>query len=248
MRFKLLSCEVFYREMCRVVSESPHTVDLEFLPKAMHDLGADGMRTRVQSALAAVPEQRYDAILLGYGLCNNGLVGLTARSIPLVAPRAHDCITCFLGSRERYLEYFNSHPGAYFQTIGWIERAENHSDLSQFAVQRQTGLNAQFEDLVERYGEDNARYLVAVLGDGRQHYSQFTYIRTGVEPDGSFEQQTRDEAAKRGWQFEKVAGDLLLLRRLVGGVWDEADFLVVPPGYRIAASFDEHILTAEQAA
>ena len=57
-------------------------------------------------------------------LCSNGLVGLTARNIPVVVPRAHDCITLFLGSKERYLDYFQSHTGVYFKTSGWIERGE----------------------------------------------------------------------------------------------------------------------------
>ena len=72
-------------------------------------------------------------MLFGYGLCGMGLVGLTARPKPVVIPRAHDCITLFLGSRERYLEYFNAHPGVYFKTTGWIERGRGLT-----AAQRKT--------------------------------------------------------------------------------------------------------------
>src|ERR1051326_7872623 len=111
MRLKLISCEVFYREMCAAIARSPHVVDIAFLPKGLHDMGAKGMRERVQAALDQVDETHYDAVLFGYGLCNNGLAGLTARTIPLVVPRAHDCITLFLGCRQRYLDYFNTHPG-----------------------------------------------------------------------------------------------------------------------------------------
>ena len=45
------------------------------------------------------PEGVYDAILLGYGLCGNGLAGVTARHTRLVLPRAHDCIGILMGSR-----------------------------------------------------------------------------------------------------------------------------------------------------
>jgi hypothetical protein len=89
-RFKLISCEVFYREMCHAVAQSPHIVDIEFLPKGLHDLGSAVMRERVQAALDKVDSTGYDAVLFGYGLCNNGLVGVTAREIPVVLPRAHD--------------------------------------------------------------------------------------------------------------------------------------------------------------
>ena len=39
MKLKLISCEVFYREMGFAISRSPHQVDIEFLPKGLHDIG-----------------------------------------------------------------------------------------------------------------------------------------------------------------------------------------------------------------
>jgi len=36
-----------------------------------------------------------------------------------------------------------------------------------------------------------------------------------------------------------------LIQRLVDGLWDEEEFLVVPPGFRVAPGFDEKILRAE---
>ena len=42
-RFKLISCEIFTREVCAAVQASPNTIDIEFLPKGLHDIGADGM-------------------------------------------------------------------------------------------------------------------------------------------------------------------------------------------------------------
>ena len=144
--------------------------------------------------------------MLGYGLCNNGLASLTAREIPLVLTRAHDCITLFLGSRSRYLEYFTERPGVYFKTTGWIERGDNPGELSQLSIQQKTGFNQSYEALVAKYGEDNAGYLLEVLGDHKHNYRQLTFIEMGVEPNASYEERTRDEARQRGWQFEKVAG------------------------------------------
>jgi hypothetical protein len=80
-----------------------------------------------------------------------------------------------------------------------------------------------------------------------KHYRQVTFIEMGVEPDASFERRAREEAAGRNWKFEKVAGDLAMIQRLVDGIWDEREFLVVPPGRRVGAKYDEGIITAEDA-
>lgn len=247
MRLKLLSCEIFYREFCAAVARSPNTVDVEFLPKGLHDIGSEGMLERLQAAVDRVDGLQYEAVLLGYGLCNNGLVGLTARQIPLVVPRAHDCITLFLGSAERYLEYFHNHPGVFFKTSGWIERGEAGGELSQLAIGKKLGMQQSFEELVARYGEDNARYLWGELGNLAKHYRQLTFIEMGIEPDGDFESRTREEAAERGWEFEKLAGDLGMIQRLVDGLWDEKEFLLVPPGWRVVAQYEQGIITAERA-
>jgi hypothetical protein len=246
VRSKLITCEIFYREFCSVVARSPNTVDVEFLPKGLHDIGSEGMRERLQAALDRVDDPRYEAVLLGYALCNNGVVGLTSGKYPLVIPRAHDCITLFLGSSQRYLDYFNSHPGVYFMTTGWMERGKAVGELSQLSMGRILGAEQSYEDLVARYGEDNAKYLWSELGDLTKNYSQFTYIEMGVEPDGSFERRAREQAAQRGWKFEKLVGDLGLFQRLVDGVWDEKEFLVVPPGRQVAADYSGGLISIKE--
>jgi hypothetical protein len=245
MRLKLISCEVFYREMCWAVSQSPHQIDVEFLPKGLHDLGAKPMRARVQEVVDRVDESQYEAILLGYGLCNNGLAGLEAHSIPLILPRAHDCITLFLGSRQRYLDYFHANPGVYFKTSGWIERGGNSGELSQLSIQKQTGMDSTLEQLIEKYGEENAKYIYETLCQYTHNYNQFTFIEMGIEPDDRFERQTQAEAEKRGWKYAKVRGDMRLILHLINGPWDSEDFLTVPPGHRVVAHYDAGIVSAE---
>ena len=233
--------------MSAAVARSVNTVDIEFLPKGLHDIGTAKMLERLQGAVDRVDASKYQAILFGYGLCNNAVAGLQARNLPLVLPRSHDCIGILFGSKERYQEYFDSHPGVYFKTTGWIERGEDAGELKQLSIQHQMGMDQSLEELVEKYGEDNARYLCEELCTFARHYTQLTFIEMGVEPDGSYEQHTRELAAQRGWNFEKVAGDMSLLQRLVDGDWNEGQFLVVPPGWRVVAKYDEGIITAEEA-
>lgn len=247
MRLKLVSCEIFFREMCATVATSPHQIDIEFLPKGLHDIGSEGMLARLQEAVDRVDPLRHEALILGYALCNNGTRGLVARTVPIVIPRAHDCITLFFGSRQRYVDYFNANPGTYFKTSGWIERGNDTGEMRQLSIPHRTGMDLSYDELVEKYGEDNAQYLWANLCDPMRNYRQLTYIEMGVEPDDRFESETRREAEVRGWQYDKVRGDMVLFRRLCHGDWDD-DFLVLQPGERVAVPLDDGILRAESAA
>ena len=223
------------------MAHSPHEIDVEFLQKGLHDIPTDEMLKRIQAQVDAASEQNYDAILLGYGLCNNGLNGLKARGIQLVLPRAHDCITLFFGCRKKYRDYFDANPGTYFKTTGWIERNEVAEELKQLSIPNQTGMDMTYEQLVEKYGEDNAEFLWEELCNTEKNYSQITFLEMGVEPDDRFEKIAKAEAASKHWNFEKVPGNLTLLQRLLNGEW-EGDFLVVPPQREIKASHTEGII------
>ena len=243
MRLKVIACEVFYREICHLAAESEHSCDVEFLPKGLHDLGVEKMLPRLQERIDAVPPGDYDAILLAYGLCNNGVVNLRAGSTRLIIPRAHDCITIFLGSRHRYQDVFSKHPGTYYRTTGWLERADANGAGDE-TVQQRLGLTMQYEELVKKYGEENAAYIRETMGDLTANYDRLAFIRMGLSCEGRFCEMAREEALRKGWTFEEIEGSMNLLRKLLRGEWDD-DFLAVEPGKRIRASYDEGVVKSE---
>jgi len=238
MRLKLIGCEVLFREMCHACAHSPHQVDVEFLPKGLHDLGGKPMAAKIQEAVDRTPEGVYQAILLGYGLCGNGLEGLTARHTRLVLPRAHDCIALLLGSHERYQAYFADNPGTFYRSTGWLERGQGLQQLTHHT----TGFDESLETLIGKYGEDNGRYLYEEMTRYRAQYRKLTFIETGLEAGGKFIAEAAAEARQKGWSFERLPGDLAWLWRLVEGAWAEAEFVVAEPGQRIAASYDNRVV------
>jgi Protein of unknown function (DUF1638) len=247
MKLKLISCEILFREICTALARSPHIVDVEFMPKGLHDIAGEGMCQRLQEALDKVDEANYDAIIFGYALCGMGLAGLTARTKPVILPRGHDCITLFLGSRDRYQDYFDNNAGAYFKTTGWIERGKGLDQLGGEEFKKKFGMAQSYEELLEKYGKENADYLWEELGGYSKNYGKLTFIEMGIEPSDSFEKETREEAAERGMEFEKVRGDMVLIERLVNGDWEGDDFLVIQPGHRVVARHDERIIDTEPA-
>ena len=246
MKLRVIACEIFFREICLLVANSPHRCELEFLPKGLHDLGRERMAARLQERIDAVPEHTCDAIVLAYGLCNNGIVGLSSRHTRLIVPRAHDCITLFLGSRERYKEEFERHPGTYYRTTGWLERDDSGS-AGEMTVTQQLGMSVRYEELVEQYGEDNARYVMETLGDGLANYDRLAYIRMGLECEEDFREMAEHEARRREWLYAELKGDISLLRKLFYGDWDD-DFLILPPGQTIKAAHDDSVVGGVQCA
>ena len=247
-RFKFIGCEILYREACSLAASSPHRVDVEFLLKGLHDVPREDMLQKLQAVVDAVdPQAGYEAVLLGYARCNDGLVGLKARQIPLVIPRAHDCIAFFFGSRAKYNDYFYQHPGTYFLTTGWMERNTfedgkySRPAYGKEGVMSKLGLTESYEQMVAKYGQDNADYLVESLGGWLKNYSRSLYLEMGVCDEQPLIDQARQQAAERNWEFELRPGDWSLLRKLFLGLWD-VDFLVVPPGGTIVAKNDDDVL------
>ncbi len=253
-RLKFIGCEILYREACYLAATGPHSVDLEFLRKGLHDLDRRDMLARIQAAVDAVdnadPGSPCEAILLGYARCNDGLAGLMARRIPLIIPKAHDCITLFFGSRQAFQDDFNSASGTYYLTTGWMERNTFGSDTyaqPAYGIQGimgRLGLADSYDEMIEKYGSENAEYILQSLGDWRKNYSRLLYLRMGLCKEDELIDRAREEAASRDWEFDLRDGDLRLLRKLFHAQWDD-DFLIVPPGHKIVPRNDEEILGAQ---
>jgi hypothetical protein len=152
-------------------------IDPVFMGKGLHNLCDGKMRELLQAEIDKVDAGQYEGILLGYGLCNNGTRDLHA-SIPLIIPKAHDCITILLGSKEKYRDFFNKNPGTYYLSPGWIERNTDRYEGEQ-SIPQQLGL-ATYEEYVAKYGEEDAQYIMETLGGGLQQYSKLAYIDTGI--------------------------------------------------------------------
>jgi hypothetical protein len=234
---------VLSREVCLAAAHARNTVDPIFLNRGLHS-NPDLLREDVQAAIDAADEGQYEAVVLAYGLCSNGTAGLRAGSIPLVVPRAHDCITLLVGSKEEYARLFGDRPGTYYYTGGWIERQCDSVPLRQ---EDGEGLFLAFEVLVEKYGRDNAEYLWELQSNWADKYTHATHIDTDLGPTDGYRVFVKDLAAERGWDFDEIPGDLSLLQAMLDGEWDDERFLTVHPGQQIVAApgHPDVILTAE---
>ncbi len=236
-----ISCDILLRPVHFFAASSPHAVDVVQLSAALHAEPAT-LRERIQIEVdKAGPE--IDAVVLAYGLCGGATAGLIARSAPIVLARAHDCVTIFLGDRARYRKEHEATPGTYWYVQDQMDRGNDLKGWLLGDAARAEDVQSTRAEYTERFGEDNAAYLMEVLGEWSARYERGAFIDTGLAPSEAAEQRAREESERRGWRFERTLADLRLVRKLLFGEWDD-DFQILRPGERLEMSYDDAIVRA----
>ncbi len=214
MRLLVIACSVLKNEF---MAMAPDGVRFEFLEQGLHRTPGKMcsiIQEKIDAADAA--ENDNDYIVIGYGLCGNGTPGIRARKTPLVIPRAHDCITYWLGSLERQQQEIDKAPASYYLTKGWIEEAQ--APL------------ATFEEYVERYGAGTAEW---VMQEAFKNYTRVALIDTGAYDPGQYRAYAQTNADFLKVKYEEIEGSLELFHELMPGRWDNGRFIVIPPGEEI---------------
>ncbi|WP_119071826.1 DUF1638 domain-containing protein [Aggregatilinea lenta] len=242
-RYLALTCEALARSTYAIAATTPHTVSVQLFEQGLHNT-PKVLRASLQAQIDAVPPGEYDAILLLYGMCGTSTIGLAARQLPLVIPRAHDCITLYLGSRERYDAEFNAHPGTYWYSLDYMERNRD-ANASGLGAMNLGEMDEVYAEYVEKYGQDNADYLMEVMGEWGKHYDRAVFIDMDTGDGMRFEQMAQQQAERRNWLFERKQGNRRLLEMVLNGEWPDDEVLVVPPGHAIRQRAGDGLIAAE---
>jgi hypothetical protein len=234
----LLACRVFEREIALHAAGASHILETRLFEVGLHDR-PDQLRATLQAELDSI-ETRDDiqAVALAYGLCGRGTAGLQPARHRLVIPRAHDCITLFLGSKEAYAEHQRHYSACYYYTPGW-NRARR--------VPGPERLDSLKTELTRKFDADDVQFLLDTEREQWAMHDTATYLDLGTS-DADMEANYAQRCAQwLGWNFQRVRGDPTLLRDLLWGNWDDLRFQIVEPGARLAHSPDDAILRAEAA-
>jgi hypothetical protein len=235
MKLKIIACEVFFREIAYCSYNSKNIIDTDFVQQGLHNF-PDQLRKELQDRINNTPKDKYDAILVGYGLCSNGIENVKSDHTRLIVPRAHDCLTLFLGSKERYDKEFNDNSGTYWYTSGWIERT------IMPGKERMDESMKKFEEYKEKYGEDNAQFLIDQEMDWYKNYSRALFVNMGMGNTELYREKTRESADFLKWEFKEIDGDITLLQKFLDGDWNNNEFQIIEPCHTIKPSYDENII------
>jgi len=214
-----IACRVFESMLESFIPEDM-AEQITFLDYGLHRVPGK-LTVSVQEQIDQVSEP--SLIVLGYGLCGNGLKGIKARQHTLLVPRTDDCIAMLLGSYKSYREEFAKEPGTYYLTKGWLESG---SDPLK-----------EYHEVKEKYGEEDAQW---IMDTQYQHYKRLALVAHTQSDLEAYRPQAKEVAEYcQRWdmEYEEILGSDRYLRQLVevAASLDQAndDFLVIPPGGEI---------------
>jgi hypothetical protein len=212
----VIACKVFQDLIERYLPEE-FAGQIRFLDYGLHRV-PQKLTLAIQEVLDEIQEP--SLIVLGYGLCGNGLDGLRARKHTLLVARADDCIAILLGSYQAYMEEFEAEPGTYYLTKGWLESGSNPLK--------------EYREYVERYGEKDAEWLVDTQ---YQHYKRLVMVAHSQDVLDHYRDQAQQVAEfcqRWDMRYEEKIGSDRYFRRLIEVAEDlskaDGDFVIVQPG------------------
>ena len=203
---KIIACETLKDEITHLAPD----VETEWVKGGLHDF-PDQMRAEINERIAETPGRR--TILLGYGRCSNGTVGLKAGPHRLILPAIDDCISLLLGSRRRYLEEFTAYPGHLLL----------HPRLDRGARGPLSGVRE--DDPAHRRGEGPR----GGADDHGELHADWSSSRPAPTTWRSASGTSRRWRRFYDLPIEMLQGNMRLFRKLIEGPWD-AEFIVVEPG------------------
>lgn len=211
----IVACEIMESEI-EAARQGDDVVLTFYLDQGLHRTPGR-MAARIQEIIDRV-DGTVALVVLGYGLCSNGIVGVRSGAQAMVVPRCHDCIGFFLGSPQAYLDDFRSRPGSYYLTPGWI-------------AERKDPLSIIEDDYVPRYGRETAEW---AKKEELKHYTHIVLVDTGGAELEPMREIGRKNAEFFGMKYLEVEGrSREFFNKLVYGPYPDDEFIRLLPGEEI---------------
>lgn len=234
-RIGLIACRVFEEEIALHGGDAPHIAEIRFLEVGLHD-HPDNLRRTIQAEIDRFNEREdIEAVVLAYALCGRGTAGLRAGRHRLVIPRGHDCITVFMGSKEKFACQQAACPDSYYYTPGWMKANRTPG------AARLESLRAE---LSEKFEPDDVEFLLETEKANWAQHGKAVYLDLGTSGAEEKAADAKTAAESLGWKYERIPGDPSLLKDLLSGRWDPDRFQIIEPGASLDHSPDERIFRA----
>ena len=212
----ILACRVFQNWLENLLPDEL-SESITFFDYALHRVPKN-LRQTIQESINSIEQP--SLIILGYGLCGNGLHDIHAGKHTLLIPRTDDCIAIIMGSYQMYRREFDNEPATYYLSKGWLEGGS-------------TPLQ-EHQELVEKFGETKADWLMDYQFHNYKRLALIVQDTQELEIYRPAAQEVARYCERWGIRYEELIGSDAMLVRLVeiAANLDQADddFIVLPPG------------------
>jgi hypothetical protein len=172
----------------------------------------------IQETLDSLTEP--SLVVLGYGLCGNGLLGIRAGKHTLIISRADDCIAILLGSYTRYQREFKTESGTYYLTKGWLESGSNPLQ--------------EYQEYVQKYGDQKADWLIDSLYHNYKRLVLVAHDQNDLEKYRPRALEVAKFCSRWGVRYEEILGSTEFFENLIERASSQGqsneDFIIIPPG------------------
>ena len=162
-------------------------------------------------------------VVLGYGLCGNGLNGIRAGIHTLLVPRVDDCIAIILGSRQAYIREFEAVPGTYYLSKGWLESGSHPLK--------------EYEKYTEKYGAKDTAWIMDQQYQNYERLALVTHSQADMEKYRPQALEVARYCEQWDMRYEEILGSDGYVRRLIEVIEaldkNDDDFIIIPPGKEI---------------
>ena len=236
-------CDVMKHDLENIVRDKKiENLDFIFMEQHLHNT-PDIMRQKLQEQISNINSD-YEKIILGYGLCSNGVTELISDNHEIIIPKVDDCISLFLGSKERYLELFTKDPATYYYCKGWIEYGGDPYRGYLLWTGKEGLIPKEWIRKKEiygskRYDENTARFIIT---EELKNYKKIVLINNDDIEDIHREYLDNmisflNEVLEREMILEEIKGSLKFLEKLALVDIDEKNFLCFKPGQKILQEY-----------
>ena len=208
MREIIIACSMMEDEIKKTVTETGSDIPLLWVDRGLHEY-PEQLRGELTEKIAQC-EKDYDTIVLAYGLCGNGTVGLVSAKARLVIPHFDVCIRIMTSMQPGVPPEVDIR--SLYYTRGWLE-----SNLVK---------SEGYERCLKKYGAKKTQWIYREMV---KNYRSICLLETTAYDIAACQADACHMAEVLGLELTTQPGTLRILKKMVTHQWDD-EFIICEPG------------------
>lgn len=216
MRTAFIGCRTIEEEVESILKKENINFTCKYYVESGLHNSTQRLRAAIKEQLEKIMAGSIDRLLLCFGLCGNVVDGMKTGDYETILPRADDCITMLLGSKEER-QRLDGEEMSYYLTRGWLKGEAN--------------LHREYLGACKLYGKEMADEIYAQIFQG---YRSVSILDTGRDDYELFKEEGREIARCFGLCPRYIKADLSwlsdYLRQDKEKLLKQNKIVVYPPG------------------